>query len=78
MSEPKVKLLTREEVLAHLEKGGAVEEPRNSTGALAASGTVGVYVRCSSDCCGADFDSFEEFWESYGKHEWQVADWWDL
>ena len=77
MNEPEAKLLTKEEVLAHLEKGGAVEEPGNSSGNLHASGCEKyVFVNCSGGCCDSDYNSFEEFWQTYGRHEWQVADWW--
>lgn len=77
MSEPEVELLTKEEVLSHISGGGAVEEPGNSTGNLHANGSKEyVHVNCTGGCCDSDYDSFEEFWHTYGRHKWQVADWW--
>lgn len=53
--------LTKEQAKVALEKGEMI---RIST--LFASGTNRIYVNCSEDCCRDDFDSFEEFWDSWG------------
>ena len=70
-------MMTANEVLAHLETGGAVEETQGRSGAYFAIGSADhVVVNCCEGCCMCDYDSFDEFWKWACDLQWQIADWW--